>query len=366
MYHDFSRCGHARVRERGRMPDRQRHEMVDPIAAPATPSPTPPPHPSRDRRVRPLDAEMVEDRGEVDREERDRVRLDLGGLVARAVAALVVGDHLEPGVDERGHLLRPQPLGVGEAVHEHDRPALAFHLTSRATPLESTFMAIPLRVDRSRGAPRDSGPGSGSSRQPLPELDDPLEHARPGEHLVGRRRCTPAISRKARSTSGSLPRRGLQRHRHLVLGLRARTRVPSISAWISARRRRSNESVPRYHGSTVAIVASYQPRASSTGSAGASCSRSRSATAWITPMLMPRPTDGFVHAHESASASTPVATGLPVDHERAVPVLDLRHDRDALVERLAVEPVRDERVALDARASTCRRPSARAARRPWR
>src|SRR4029079_16773820 len=75
-----------------------------------------------------LEAEMVEHCGEVDREERDRIRLDLRGLVAGAVAALVVGDHLEAGVEERWNLLRPQALCVGETVHENDRTAFALHL----------------------------------------------------------------------------------------------------------------------------------------------------------------------------------------------------------------------------------------------
>ena len=39
--------------------------------------------------------------------------------------------------------------------------------------------------------------------------------------------------------------------------------------------------------------------------------------------------------------------GLAVDDERAVPVFDLRHDRDVVVERLAVGPVRHEWVAVD-------------------
>jgi hypothetical protein len=73
--------------------------------------------------VRAPDVEMIEDRGGVEREERNRVRVDRTGLVARAVPALVVGDHLVAGVDEGGHLLRPQPLGVGPAVDQHHRRA---------------------------------------------------------------------------------------------------------------------------------------------------------------------------------------------------------------------------------------------------
>ena len=39
--------------------------------------------------------------------------------------------------------------------------------------------------------------------------------------------------------------------------------------------------------------------------------RSRNATACMKPIDAPRPSDGLVHAHESATASTPVATGDP-------------------------------------------------------
>ena len=69
--------------------------------------------------VRLLDAEVVEDGGHVDREERDRVRVYPVGLVARAVATLVVADDLVPGVDECRHLFGPQPFpGVGPTVHQ--------------------------------------------------------------------------------------------------------------------------------------------------------------------------------------------------------------------------------------------------------
>ena len=78
--------------------------------------------------VRTLDLELVEDRGGVEREERNRVSLDLAGFVARAVAALVVGDHLVAGVDEGRHLLVPEALGVGPAVDQHNRRAGSLHL----------------------------------------------------------------------------------------------------------------------------------------------------------------------------------------------------------------------------------------------
>ena len=87
-------------------------------------------------------------------------------------------------------------------------------------------------------------------------------------------------------------------------------------------------------------------RANSTRSSSAAVpSRSRSAHAWSRPIVAPRPSDGFVHAHASPSATTPGGDGLAVDHERAVTVFDLGHDVDGVGEWLAVHPVRDERVA---------------------
>ena len=64
------------------------------------------------------------------------------------------------------------------------------------------------------------------------------------------------------------------------------------------------------------------------------------------PIVAPRPTDGFVHAHESATARHAGGDGPSVDDEAAVPVLDLGHELD-VGDRIAVEPVRDQGVAGD-------------------
>ena len=74
--------------------------------------------------------------------------------------------------------------------------------------------------------------------------------------------------------------------------------------------------------------------------------------------MAPRPTEGLVHAHESASGDDARGHRRAVDDEAADAVLDLRHDLHALVERLTVGPVRDQREQLDGRRTTGRRRAA--------
>ena len=138
-----------------------------------------------------LETEMVENRGDVDREERDRVRLDPGRLVARAVAALVVRDDLEPGIDERRDLLRPQPLRVGEPVHEHDRTPLPrdFHVEGDTTrvDLHSPPLDAPGRAHRLKG---EREPRGALLARRLTLLRSPsADHAAPRHHERRTVRC---------------------------------------------------------------------------------------------------------------------------------------------------------------------------------
>ena len=187
----------------------------------------------------------------------------VGRLAARAVAAHVGHDHLEAGVDERGHLLRPQPLRVGEAVHQHDRPALALdlHVERHAVGLDLH------RAPRHPATIASSSSRVGAKhRRVAParaELDDLLEHAGSREHLVGHGRARPRSRRNARSTSPSCAGRGLQRLEHVPLADRpARTPCPRC-------RRRSRRAgagrTPAWRGTTArrsACVTSCQPLAS--------------------------------------------------------------------------------------------------------
>lgn len=85
----------------------------------------------------------------------------------------------------------------------------------------------------------------------------------------------------------------------------------SRSDSISASRLRSSSTVARYHGSASVIAAASNASANAWGSPVPVSARTRRRhNAWSNPIVMPRPTDGLVHAHESATTATPVATGV--------------------------------------------------------
>ena len=170
--------GDARVGERGRMTDRQRDEVVDALG--------------RERRGRPhataapqscpttcalVDAEVIEDRDDVDREERDRVRVDLGRLVARAVAALVVRDHLEAGVDER-----PQPASTTGASCRGSRGSAPLASGRAALPVHLDVERDPTRIDLHRA---DSD-GPSIRRQPVRRSARSWHRAWPLPRAAGR------------------------------------------------------------------------------------------------------------------------------------------------------------------------------------
>ena len=64
----------------------------------------------------PFNRKRIQDGSHIYREERDRVGVDFGGLVARAEAALVRHDHLKTCIDQRRDLPGPQPLRVRKSV----------------------------------------------------------------------------------------------------------------------------------------------------------------------------------------------------------------------------------------------------------
>jgi hypothetical protein len=104
--------------------------------------------------VRARNAQRVEDADDVDGEHRQRVRVDLGRLATRSVAAHVGNDRLVAGVDERRDNLRPQALGVGEAVDQHHGPAGAFdlHVERHTVGLDLHSRSPIARVRRARHA----------------------------------------------------------------------------------------------------------------------------------------------------------------------------------------------------------------------
>ena len=131
-----------------------------------------------------LDALGVEDGDDVPRQERDGVRLDLGGLVRGAVAPQVGDDGGEPGVDEGRHLVAPQAPAVGEPVQEHDR---------RPLPRDLVLDAHTVHVDAHYASlspwPRGAQPASGRhDGQQLaaagPELRCVAPTGAQGEHLL--------------------------------------------------------------------------------------------------------------------------------------------------------------------------------------
>ena len=72
------------------------------------------------REDRALDAEHVEQAGEVARQVVDVVGADRLGPIAAAVAALVGRDHAEARADERVELMPPRVRELREAVAQHD------------------------------------------------------------------------------------------------------------------------------------------------------------------------------------------------------------------------------------------------------
>ena len=63
---------------------------------------------------------------------------------------------------------------------------------------------------------------------------------------------------------------------------------------------------------------------------------------WTRPMEAPRPSDGLVHAHESAVTQQAGGERLAVDAEIADAILDLRHEHNAVLDRFGVDPVGDQ------------------------
>jgi hypothetical protein len=88
--------------------------------------------------------------------------------------------------------------------------------------------------------------------------------------------------------------------------------APVRIASISANRMRSSATVARYHGVSSCSVASCQARAKSTGLWACSRTTRRSSATWESPSAMPRPSDGFVHAHASATLATPEIGPAPL------------------------------------------------------
>ena len=85
---------------------------------------------------------------------------------------------------------------------------------------------------------------------------------------------------------------------------------------IVAKRVRSQEICAWTHGAIRASVSSSNRSARASGSPPVSRSASRSCTPCLKPTVSPRPAEGFVHAHASATATKPVATGRPSTTKR--------------------------------------------------
>ena len=298
----------------------------------------------------PFNRKRIKDGGHVDRQERDRVGIDLGGLVARAVAALIGHDDLKSCVDQRGDLPGPKSLRVRKAVQQHERacpcpqPArrVAHHWNrpSSNRPFHRAYEAA-----RATSSSR-LGPGELFVSPTAAELDGPFGTRRVGRRSL-RARPTHQRGRGAHAAfRGPCPLRP-------PTPCRSRTRASVQAGGLRARRRFQPSGLHR----TRACSDTTAPPSRSSHRATAAAARpdqpacrgttSRRATACIVPIEIPRPTDGLVHAHESANATTPVANGVAVQHERTMPVFDLGHHRDLIVERLTIEPMRTQRHALD-------------------
>jgi len=91
---------------------------------------------------------------------------------------------------------------------------------------------------------------------------------------------------------------------------------PSINALNWAIRVRSNSIVSRYQGVTLVSVMESCARARASGSSRYCPTTSAVPRACMRPMVIPRPSDGFVQAHESPTVTIPVDTGTPSTTKR--------------------------------------------------
>ena len=157
-----------------------------------------------------------------------------------------------------------------------------------------------------------SGPG-GAHRLVLPRRA--RGSARPSRAARAPRRASPgrrASRRRARKTSGSL---GMAAGSAAAIAAAG----PRRAAALAAAQRLDLAQARAVHLDRVAVprrevrlgdVAS-QASANCSGSSMPSRARSRRCWACIIPSVMPRPVDGLMQAHASASSATPVTAGRP-------------------------------------------------------
>ena len=194
MYHDFCALHESGVAERRRVTDRQRDEVVDAVGDERRHRPRQGRTPVVTDDVGAFDAERVEDADDVAGDVENAVALDLDRLRRLAEAAQVGGDHAEPGVEQRRHLVAPQRVRVGEAVEQQHGRSLAFVLHRKREIAERdglhgrTFHAPTRRADRpdpGRGAasgpperrPVPATPGRESTSTPRSSSDADLQEA---------------------------------------------------------------------------------------------------------------------------------------------------------------------------------------------
>ena len=108
-----------------RVPDRQRHQMVDAVTRERREPPRHRRSPIMPDDVCLLHPGIAHDCQHVAGQRLDAICVDRRRLVGAAVPAHVRHDHPESRPRQRRHLVAPQPARVGKAVQQHDGPALS-------------------------------------------------------------------------------------------------------------------------------------------------------------------------------------------------------------------------------------------------
>ncbi len=354
MYQDFSRWGRpASTNAMGLPTDRatSRSTRSGAKAAVAQASAAPQSCPTTAARSTPTASSTAE---HVARQEQQVVLVDLVGLVRLAVPAQVGHDHLVPGGGERRHLVAPHPTGVGEAVQQDHGRALSRHLVVDA--------------DSVRRPPRMGSPGSGGGAGAVRRRA--ARAARRGwARGWGRRanRCRPrGCGRRSRGRPAP-GRAGEQRHEpHAhphevgVAGDAVEHRHGELVAVVG---RRLGARDGRLHlGHPLAVHVDRRPVPGLHRRERGRVERLRQArrvvdgrrAQGVAQRQAVHQADGRAPTHRRVGArpgvtdeQQPGGHRLVVDHEAAVPVLDLRERHDVVLDRLAVEPVGDHRVARE-------------------
>src|SRR6266446_3653805 len=250
----------------------------------------------------------------------DRVLQGIRGYSFRAIGApeaTQVRRHCVEAIrDEEWDLVTPKIRRVRPPVEQEHLPtaAVVLHMNRNAVDLQHfTFLSRYTSIWSSSS--RDGPGGFTASWVPATSM---IRSTTPGRAMTSCGHASSdlnSVEARKRSASYVIATRS-------ALAMRAGGSVgcgsgrPSVNALTRAIRVRSISIVLRYQG--VTRVSVMESCASVSASGLSRCCRRTSTVprACMRPMVIPRPSDGFVQAHESPTLTIPVATGTPSTTKR--------------------------------------------------